>query len=104
MNSSRLRLGAALIVIMAALGVSSCAITKIGGAPETTTFQLTGDVIDIRSDLGEVEVVPVPPTAGPDHEVRITRWFKAEKTPVTLMPNGPRRVRTGSGSAAPAPG
>lgn len=80
MNSSKPRLGAALLVIMVALGVSSCAITKVGGAPETTTFRLTGEVIDLRSDFGEVEVVPVPPTAGSDHEVRITRWFKAEKT------------------------
>jgi hypothetical protein len=80
MNSSKLRLGAVLIMIMTALGVSSCAVTKIGGAPETTSFQLTGETIVIRSDFGSVEVVPAPPSTGPDHEVRITRWFEAEKT------------------------
>ncbi len=80
MNSSKLRLGAALIVIMAALGVSSCAVTKIGGAPESTSFRLTGETVVVRSDFGSVEVVPVPATAGPDHEVRITRWFEVQKT------------------------
>ncbi|WP_152362154.1 DUF4097 family beta strand repeat-containing protein [Microlunatus speluncae] len=80
MNSSKLRRAAALLVIMVALAVSSCAVTRIGGAPETTSFRLTGAAVIIRSDFGSVEVVPVPPTGGPDHEVRITRWFEVEKT------------------------
>jgi hypothetical protein len=81
MNSSKFRAGAALIAIMAAVGVSSCGITKVGGgAPETTSFRLTGETVIVRSDLGSVEVVPVPPTTGADHEVRITRWFEAQKT------------------------
>lgn len=75
------RLGAALIVILTSIVAASCSVTKVGdGAPETTTFRLTGDKIVISSDLGSLELVPVQPATGPDHDVKITRWFEAEKT------------------------
>jgi len=50
------------------------------GTPESTAFRLSGDKLVVRSDLGPVELVPVEPSAGPEHEIRVTRWFAAART------------------------
>lgn len=70
-----------LIMIIASMTAASCAVSEVSdGSPESKTFRLTGEVIDLRSDLGSLEVVPVEPAPGQDHQVRVTRWFKASKS------------------------